>query len=140
VLRAAAAGHLHKGEELATSGPYAYARNPLYLGSALLAGGFAVAGRSWPSAIILAVYFVLVYAAVMRREEEELRAHYGAAFDDYAARVPLFLPRPKSRTTSGSRGGRRFSWSFYRRNREYEAALGFVAGVALLWLWMCLRG
>ena len=139
VLRVAAAGHLRKHEQLATSGPYAYTRNPLYLGSALLALGFAVACHSWAVAAILTVYFALFYPAVMRWEEQELRARYGGAFDDYAACVPLFWPRLTPARTSGSAGGR-FSGALYRRNHEYQAALGFLAGIALLWLILCWRG
>ncbi len=139
VLRGAAAGYLRKHEQLSTAGPYAYTRNPLYLGSAVLAAGFLVACRSWIVAAILAAYFVLFYPAVMQREEQELRARYGAAFEEYAARVPLFWPRPK---LAGARGdtNERFSWAIYRRNREYQVALGFLAVIALLWLKMSWRG
>jgi len=135
LIRARAAGHLRKHEALSTTGPYAFTRNPLYFGSALLAAGFLVAGRSWPAALIVGVYFVLFYAAVMRREEYELRAQYGAAFDAYAARVPLFWPR----LTPGGAGRSDFTWELYRRNREYQAALGTLAGLLLLWakmLWL----
>ncbi len=137
-LRALAAGHLRKGEGLATSGPYAYTRNPLYLGSALVATGLLVASGSWVAAAVLTLYFVLFYTAVMRREEQELRERYGAAFAAYAARVPLFRPLLKS--SSGPANAARFSWAVYRANREYQAALGLLGGVALLWLRMLWRG
>ena len=140
VLRGAAAGHLRKHKQLATAGPYASTRNPLYLGSALLGAGFLVASGSWIAAAILIVYFVLFYGAVMRREEQELRARYGAAFDDYAARVPLFWPWRGPQRTRGETGDTQFSWSLYWRNREYEAALGWLVGVGLLWLKMYWRG
>ncbi len=136
VVRGAAAGHLRKHEALATSGPYAWTRNPLYFGSALLAAGFAIAGHSWPAAALLAGYFLLFYPAVMRREEEELRAHYGRAFEEYAARVPLFWPRILRAATNPAR----FSWAQYRRNREYQALLGFLASLLLLWMRMRWRG
>jgi hypothetical protein len=135
LIRALAAGHLCKHEALATTGPYAFTRNPLYFGSAILAAGFAVAGRSWIAAAIVGAYFGVFYPIVMRREERELRARYGVAFDDYAARVPLFWPRLKP---AGS-GGAQFSGELYRRNREYQAAIGAAAGLLLLYakmLWM----
>ncbi len=138
-LRAAAAGHLRKHEQLSTAGPYAYTRNPLYLGSALLAAGFAAASHSLIVAVILAVYFAAFYPAVMRGEEQELRARYGAAFDAYAARVSLFWPRPIPAGAPHDAGAS-FSWAVYRRNREYRAVLGFLAVIALLWLRMSLRG
>src|SRR5213080_1540391 len=84
-LRAYAAGYFHKQKVLTVTGPYAYTRNPLYLGSAVLALGAAVATRSWISAGILVVYFAVVYSVVMRREEGELLAQHGDAFHEYAA-------------------------------------------------------
>ncbi len=142
LVRGTAAGHLCKGERLAIWGPYAYTRNPLDLGSALLAAGFIVASHSWSATAIVLGYFALFYPAVMRREEQELRRSYGAAFDDYAACVPRFWPRL---TRAGSSGGAtgpgvRFSWECYSRNREYESLLGSLAGIALLWLRMHWRG
>lgn len=136
VLRGAAAGYLRKHEVLATSGPYAWTRNPLYFGTAFLGVGFAVAGWSLWAAALLGGYFLLFYPAVMKREERELREHYGAAFEEYAVHVPLFWPRLSG--ASSSREG--FSWALYRRNREYQALLGFLAGLALLWLRMKIRG
>src|SRR5277367_4750375 len=91
-IRGYAAGYLHKQEVLTIAGPYAYTRNPLYFGSSVLTLGAAIAMHSIWSAVLLLVYFALVYSLVMRREEMELRVKHGAAFDAYAARVPLFFP------------------------------------------------
>lgn len=129
LIRGAAAGHLRKHESLATSGPYAFTRNPLYFGSAFLAAGLIVAGRSLPAAALVGLYFAAFYSAVMKREEGELRARYGSAFEAYAARVPLFWPR----WTPGQPVGESFSWVLYFQNREYQAALGFLLGLLLLW-------
>lgn len=130
LLRAAAAGHLLKHEALAMTGPYACTRNPLYLGNAILAVGFAVATASLWVAVLLACYFALFYSAVMRQEEQELRQRYGEQFDTYAARVPRFWPR--LRLTECTKG--RFSWQNYLRNREYKTAVGFAIALYLLWL------
>ena len=92
MVRTIASGHLRKDRELATSGPYARTRNPLYLGSAFLAIGFAIAGHSWWAGSLVIIYFAVFYYAVMRNEERDLRARFGSIFDEYAARVPLFLP------------------------------------------------
>jgi protein-S-isoprenylcysteine O-methyltransferase Ste14 len=127
-IRALAAGHLRKHEGLATSGPYAWTRNPLYFGSALLAVGLAIAAGSWLAAAVVAAYFLAFYPATLRSEEGELAREYGDAFREYAARVPLFWPRPPR---SGA-PGQRFSWALYRRNREYNAAVGMAIVVALL--------
>jgi len=129
LLRAAAAGHLRKHEALAVSGPYAWTRNPLYAGSLLLGAGFLLAAASWIAAALALVYLATFYPGVMRREEEELLAEYGAAFEEYARRVPLFWPR----RPSGSGASREpFSWSLYRRNREYQALAGTGAAFAIL--------
>jgi len=139
VIRAASAGTLRKGEGLTTAGPYAHTRNPLYLGSALLAGGFLVASASWIVTALVVAYFIVFYPAVMRREEQELHRAHGAAFDDYAARVPRFWPRLTPVKSAGGAAPARFSWAQHRRNREYEAALGYLAAIALLWLRMYWR-
>ena len=92
-IRGAAASHLTKHDALATSGTYAITRNPLYLGSALIACGLLVAGRSWIAGFLCVAYFAVFYPSVIEREERRLRARYGAAFDEYAATVPRFWPR-----------------------------------------------
>ena len=138
LIRGAASGHLRKYEELVTSGPYAHTRNPLYFGSAFLAVGFALAGHSWWAGGIVVAYFAVFYWAVMRNEERDLHARYGAAFDDYAARVPLFFPRLSAGTETGARG-KAFSFDQYRRNREYQALLGTLAGIGVLLVRMWIR-
>jgi protein-S-isoprenylcysteine O-methyltransferase Ste14 len=125
LVRALAAGHLHKQSVLTVTGPYAYTRNPLYLGSAILTLGAAIATHSWISAILLLAYFALFYSIVMRREEQELRFHHGALFDEYSRAVPLFFPRLTPANRAGSREGA-FSFAQYRKNREYRAAIGFL--------------
>ena len=143
IIRAVAAGHLKKDRELATSGPYAYTRNPLYLGSSLLAVGFAVAGASWADGALVIGYFALFYYAVMRNEEADLRRRFGPAFDEYASRVRLFLPwfasRPDEAWRTLSPPAKTFSWALYRRNREYNALIGTLAGIGLLWARMWLH-
>ena len=132
-IRASAAGYLKKDRELATSGPYARTRNPLYFGSAILAAGFMIEGNSiWGTALV-AAYFGIFYYFVMRNEEADLRRLFGAAFDEYAARVPLFFPSLLPRGVQG--GAISFSWAQYKRNREYRALIGMLLGIA----GMCLR-
>jgi protein-S-isoprenylcysteine O-methyltransferase Ste14 len=138
LVRAAAAGYLHKHESLATCGPYAYTRNPLYFGSTLLTAGFLVGVNSWWAALIVGAYFALFYPAVMHREERELHAGYGTAFDDYRRKVPLFFPRLTPAQFPGVAPGK-FSWSRYRRNREYQVAMGLFLAIAILIALMCWR-
>ncbi len=127
LLRAVASGHISKNSELTTSGPYAYTRNPLYLGSLLLAAGFAVAARSWWVVLAIAILFAAVYLPVIRSEEAFLRTRF-PEFEAYARRVPRLLPRlRKAETAPGS-----FSRERYLRHREYNALLGTAAMIAAL--------
>jgi protein-S-isoprenylcysteine O-methyltransferase Ste14 len=134
LLRARASGYVRKNEQLATSGPYAYTRNPLYLGSLILAWGFAVAARSWWIAAVLVVFFFAIYVPVIRSEEVFLRGRF-SEFDAYAKNVPSLLPR----LTPYQKSGGEFSMELYRKHREYNALLGaaIVAGALiakLLWI------
>lgn len=131
LLRAQAAGFLHKQQVLTVTGPYAYTRNPLYLGSSLLALGAGIASHSWISAAILAAYFALFYSVVMRREEQELRRHHGVAFDEYAGAVPLFFPRWTAAKLSAESTGT-FSFAQYKKNHEWQAAVGFLLLLGIL--------
>ena len=135
LLRAFAAGCLDKNRSLAMGGPYAHTRNPLYLGSFLMGAGFAVAGASWALGLTFLGLFLLVYWPVMRREEGFLRREFGEAYDRYASAVPFFVPRARRAPVKGEP----FRWALYRKNREYEAAFGYVAGVVFLALKMILR-
>lgn len=127
LLRAYASGHLRKNEQLATSGPYAYTRNPLYLGSLLIAAGFAVASLSGWIALIAVIIFVTIYIPVMRSEETFLRNNF-PDFSDYLNHVPQLIPR-LSPYQSSSTG---FSAHLYWKHREYNAALGAVLMFAAL--------
>jgi len=131
LIRAYAAGYLHKQEVLTVTGPYAYTRNPLYLGSALLALGAAIAMRSWISAFLLLVYFAVFYSMVVRREEKELHQRHGAAFEEYASAVPLFFPRLLLPKASVEPAGA-FSFAQYRKNHEWQAAVGFLLLLGVL--------
>jgi len=130
-IRASAAGHLHKQEVLTVTGPYAYTRNPLYLGSAILALGVGIAAHRWISLAFLGVYFALFYSVVMWREETELRLRHGASFEEYFRAVPLFLPRLIPARLSGDSAGA-FSFAQYKKNHEWQAAVGFLLVLAVL--------
>jgi len=133
-LRAWAAGHLAKNQRLATSGPYAYTRNPLYLGTLIVAAGLAVAGRSAGLALLFAGVFLLVYLPVILLEEQHLRQLF-PEYVDYARQVPSLLPW-RTRWPASSQ----FSRQLYWKNQEYQAALGFLAGVVLLaWKYMIIN-
>lgn len=126
-LRAWAAGHLEKNQRLVDSGPYRHTRNPLYLGTLITAMGLAVAAQSWWVGGIFAFVFVFVYLPVMELEEQHLRNLF-PAYNTYADRVPLLLPRFPGISADG-----KFSKALYLRNEEYQALIGFLLGVAYLW-------
>ena len=127
LLRAYASGHLRKASELTTTGPYAYTRNPLYLGSLIMAAGFALAARSLWIVLAIAVIFIAIYLPVMSSEEQFLRSQF-PGFDEYARSVPRLLPRLSA--TAGPRG--EFSMQLYMKHREYNAAVGAAAVMAVL--------
>ncbi|MCH8810615.1 MAG: isoprenylcysteine carboxylmethyltransferase family protein [Gemmatimonadetes bacterium] len=132
-LRAWAAGSIRKDRELATTGPYAHTRNPLYLGSFMLGTGVTLAGGLWVFGVAFLVFFSLVYRATVRREATELEARFGESYTTYVAQVPAVFPRITGYQGGGSdsaRGG--FSPARYLRNREWEAARGAVAAFGLL--------
>jgi protein-S-isoprenylcysteine O-methyltransferase Ste14 len=124
-LRAYAAGYVRKNQELTRTGPYAYTRNPLYLGSTMIAFGFAVAAASWLILVTLAVLFAAIYLPTIRSEELYLREHF-TGFDEYAAKVPRLLPRltPARFPANENASGGRFSAAQWRHHREYNALMG----------------
>jgi Phospholipid methyltransferase len=127
LLRGLASGHVQKDRQLTTSGPYAYTRNPLYLGSLILAAGFALAARSvWVFALML-MMFAAIYVPVIAGEERYLRQAF-PEYDDYARHVPRFGLRF---TPYGSQPGR-FSGRLYQRHREYNAIIGCLVVLAVL--------
>jgi len=137
VIRALAAGIVRKGQQLASSGIYAWTRNPLYLGSTVLAAGFVVGSNSWMVAAVVAGYILMFYPAVVRREERDLRERFGAEFAAYTSRVSGFFPWP----TKQPRGAPKFSWAQYIRNHEFRAAIGMlvVMGVLVFRMWLLIK-
>jgi protein-S-isoprenylcysteine O-methyltransferase Ste14 len=131
LIRALASGHVRKNEALATSGPYAYTRNPLYLGSLLMGVGFAVAAQSWWVGVALVVMFLAIYLPVIRDEEAFLRTKF-PEFDEYAQRVPRMVPRLTPSSGSKKEGPAEFSLELYLKHREYNALLGALAMIAAL--------
>lgn len=132
-LRAYSSGYVRKNQQLATTGPYAYTRNPLYLGSMLIAFGFAGASQNFTLVLLLVVLFFGIYIPTIRSEEQFLRAHF-PDFPAYARAVPRLFPRitpaPASITTAtGS-----FSRELYLQHREYNALIGAAAIYAALLL------
>jgi protein-S-isoprenylcysteine O-methyltransferase Ste14 len=126
-LRGLASGHVQKDKQLTTSGPYAYTRNPLYLGSLMLAAGFALAARNWTIVAIMLVMFAMIYVPVIAGEERYLR-HTFPDYDEYARHVPRMLPRL---TAYGSRQSA-YSSARYWKHREYQASVGCVIVLAVL--------
>jgi protein-S-isoprenylcysteine O-methyltransferase Ste14 len=122
-LRIWAAGHLEKGREVTRSGPYRFTAHPLYVGSTVISGGVAMAARSLPAAILIAVYMAATISAAIRTEEDDLRRAFGATYDDYQASRAAPMVR-------------RFSLRRALMNREHRAVTGLLGGFALLALRM----
>jgi protein-S-isoprenylcysteine O-methyltransferase Ste14 len=133
IIRAWAAGHLAKNQRLATGGPYAYVRNPLYAGTLLVAAGLAIASRSAGLAVLFAAVFVLIYLPVIELEEQHLRKLF-PQYASYANRVGRLIPR-----WGIEQSREHFALSLYIRNQEYQALAGFLAGAAFL-IWKAYQG
>jgi protein-S-isoprenylcysteine O-methyltransferase Ste14 len=134
-LRGYASGYVKKNTEVTMTGPYAYTRNPLYLGSMLIAFGFGLAARSIWIAIALVALFAVIYIPVIRSEEAFLRSKF-TGYDEYVRRVPRLIPRFHSSVTSSEEQGA-FSGALYRKHREYNALMGSAAIYAALAVKLC---
>src|SRR5713226_43478 len=132
-LRAWATGHLRKNDALAITGPYAYTRNPLYLGSFVIGLGFTIAAGRSILGLVFAVLFLGIYVPVMRVEAKTLDELFGKDYQEYAAAVPLFLPRVSAYRTEAAKA--KFDPALYRRYREHRAAIG----LALAWLLLAIK-
>jgi protein-S-isoprenylcysteine O-methyltransferase Ste14 len=130
LVRAWAAGHIVKNDRLATTGPYAHTRNPLYFGSFLIAAGFAVAAH-WSLLLLVIAFFVAVYAPVIDREKAHIRGRFPDSYAEYERNVPAFVPRPVPWRGPANEPAP-FSPALYMRHGEWRAALGFVAAIAYL--------
>ncbi len=132
LVRGWAAGHIVKNNRLATTGPYAHTRNPLYFGSFLIAAGFAMAAH-WGLLLLVIAFFVFIYAPTMERERANIRGRFPDAYAEYERNVPAFVPRPLPWRGQGMPAeGTPFSFALYMKHGEWKAALVYV--LALAWL------
>ena len=140
LVRALASGHIRKNSALATTGPYAYTRNPLYLGSIIIALGFIVAARNLWIGLAAIAMFAFIYLPVIAAEEKYLRSAF-PGYDAYAGHVPRFLPRltPYRPGTAADEEAGGFSSDLYLRHREYNAAVGSVLMLGALVLKMLVK-
>ena len=118
-IRVWSAGHLEKSREVTQSGPYAWTRHPLYIGSSIIAAGLALAANSAIVAAMIAIYVGTFIPAAIRAEEAHLREKFGGDYDAYASRRSVPVPRP-------------FSLSRARANREHHTIAGVLLGLAIL--------
>lgn len=143
LVRAWASGHISKNERLATTGPYAHTRNPLYFGSFLIAAGFAVAAH-WGLLLLVVAFFVLIYVPTMERERANISGRFPDAYETYAANVPVFVPRPTAWRGGGrsgieESGGESFSFELYMKHGEWKAGVTYL--LVMLWLaWRAVTG
>jgi protein-S-isoprenylcysteine O-methyltransferase Ste14 len=138
LVRGWASGHISKNERLATSGPYAHTRNPLYFGSFLIAAGFAVAAH-WALLLLVVAFFILIYAPTMQRERANIAGRFPDAYKQYAANVPAFVPRPTPWRATHPEDAARFSLGLYMKHGEWKAAATFVLVIGWL-VWVTLHG
>jgi protein-S-isoprenylcysteine O-methyltransferase Ste14 len=134
IVRGWASGHISKNERLATTGPYAHTRNPLYFGSFLIAAGFAIAAH-WALLLLVVAFFVLIYAPTMQREKANIAGRFPGAYEAYAANVPAFVPRPTPWKQPEAEDSGEFSIQLYMKHGEWKAGLTYL----LVMGWLVLR-
>jgi protein-S-isoprenylcysteine O-methyltransferase Ste14 len=128
LLRFWAAGHIDKGKALTRGGPYAMTRNPLYLGSFLMALGIILGGQGYWLLLLFGGFFAAFYIPVMKAEADYLLGVYGQEFVDYSRRVPAFFPAFQK----AGAGTSTFLWSRVVRNREHRNVMGLIIAEAIL--------
>ncbi len=138
IIRGWASGHISKNERLATTGPYAHTRNPLYFGSFLIAAGFAIAAH-WALLLVVVAFFVLIYAPTMQRERANIAGRFPEAYEAYSANVPAFVPRPTPWKATHPEDDGGFSLDLYMKHGEWKAGLTYLLVIA--WLtWIAMSG
>ena len=136
-VRAWASGHIMKNDRLATTGPYAHTRNPLYLGSFLIASGFAIAAH-WALLLVVIGVWLLIYGPTMEREKANIRGRFPGAYEQFEASVPALFPRITPWKSRDHGGGTSFSAELYMKHGEWKALAGYLG--AMLWLGLRARG
>jgi len=130
-LRLWARGHLERGRAVARTGPYAFVRHPLYVGSFFIALGFAcITRRPWFPPLVIVIFLVL-YVPKALREEAWLRKRFPKQYEDYASRVGAVFPRT---LTPWSDADVRFRWRRVLRHREWQTWIGVAALLFLMWI------
>jgi len=138
IIRGWASGHISKNERLATTGPYAHTRNPLYFGSFLIAAGFAIAAH-WALLLVVVAFFVLIYAPTIQRERANIAGRFPEAYEAYSANVPAFVPRPTPWKATHPDEGGGFSLALYMKHGEWKAGLTYL--LVMAWLaWIAASG
>ncbi len=130
LIRIWASGHIEKTHTLATGGPYAHTRNPLYVGSVLMALGLLVAAGHPISVTAGLAYLVVFYPVIIREEAKFLRGKFPSEYHDWAKHVPLFFPR----LSPGGPRESKFQTARLMANREWRSVLG-LALLAAFMLW-----
>ena len=131
LVRAWASGHIVKNDRLATTGPYAHSRNPLYFGSFLLAAGFAIAAK-WYLLFVVGLFWLVIYKPTMDKERRNIRARFPEEYDQWEQNVPAFVPRPVPWRSAADVEPGGFSFPLYMKHGEWKAALVFVLALAYL--------
>ena len=134
LIRGWASGHIMKNDRLATTGPYAHTRNPLYFGSFLIGAGFAIAAH-WSLLLLVVAFWALIYAPTMERERANIRGRFPDAYAEYERNVPAFIPRPRAWRSAAAPERAPFDLALYMKHGEWKAALGYLAVV----VWIAVR-
>lgn len=139
-IRVWASGYLRKDTRPAVGGPYAFVRNPLYLGTYLMALGTAAAVGAWALLALASVLFAVIYHFIILDEEIKLREIFGAPYLKFCSLVPRFFPRPWPASSHAltevnpEPSYRVYDWALSMKNKSYESYASFAGLIAFVWL------
>lgn len=112
-IRLWASGHVKKNKVLATTGPYAFVRHPLYVGNLALLFGFALASGLWWAIPLLIGFLLVFYPPAIRHEDAKLRRKFGEKWERWYEKTRALIPR-----FTPYQPGQRGSWSFKQSLRQ----------------------
>ncbi len=130
-VRLWASGYVKKDKVLATGGPYAFVRHPLYVGNFLISVGFCLACGLWWSWLVMVLFWWLYYPPTIRMEDAKLHGLFGESWERWRAVTRALIPR-LSPYPDGEKGGWSFAYSL-RLNGEPLIALFLIGCLFVLW-------
>ncbi len=136
VFRIYAAGFIHKNKKLATTGPYALVRHPLYLGNLLIIVGFALAASNPYVWVAVAAFFLIWYPAAIAYEDSKLESIFEDEWRAWSKNIRALIPGRFKMADLKAEG-----WDTYQSLiRNGELPISLYLGSCGIWLWVISQG